>query len=300
MLAGEAARQLEMELHVLDLRSEFEKIIEYFCEEYKSGRTPNPCVVCNRTIKFGRLWEFAKSKGVDLFATGHYARILPTANGKGLFRAVDEVKDQSYALAMIDRTMLDHIILPLGQFTKTQTRQMAKELGLVTATSEESQEICFIPDNDHIGFIENRCPEIVRKGKVIDNEGRVLGEHDGVHRFTIGQRRGIRIAMGEPWFVVKVDAETNTVTLGPKNQVMHKKLLVSNVNWLIEQPRSPLRTMVKIRYNARPVDATVTPEGRQVCIEFDEPASAITPGQLAVFYVDTQVAGAGWIEKVFD
>jgi tRNA-specific 2-thiouridylase len=300
MLAGEAARQLGMELYVLDLRSEFEKIIEYFCEEYKSGRTPNPCVVCNRTIKFGKLWEFAKSKGADLFATGHYARVLPTANGKGLFRAVDEAKDQSYALAMIDRSMFDHIILPMGQFTKTQTRQMAKDMGLVTATSKESQEICFIPDNDHIGFIENRCPEIVRKGKVVDSAGRVLGEHEGIHRFTIGQRRGIRIAMGEPWFVVKVDAESNTVTLGPKNDVLHRKLLAGNANWLIEQPTSPLRAMVKIRYNARPVDAIVTPEGRQICIEFDEPASAITPGQLAVFYADMQVAGAGWIEKVFD
>jgi tRNA-specific 2-thiouridylase len=299
-MAEEAAKQLGIELYVLDLRSEFERIIEYFCQEYKSGRTPNPCVVCNRTIKFGQLWEFAKDKGAEFLATGHYARILPTADGNGLFRAVDEVKDQSYALAMIDREMLEHIILPMGQLTKTQTRQMAKELGLVTATSEESQEICFIPDNDYIGFIESRCPEIVRKGKVVDNKGQVLGEHEGVHRFTIGQRRGVRIAMGQPWYVAKVDAQTNTVTLGPKEDVIHKKLLVSDVNWLIEHPRSPLRAMVKIRYNARPAHAAVNLKDKKVVVEFDEPVSAITPGQLAVFYIhngsDMQVAGAGWIE----
>ncbi len=301
LLAEEAARQLGIELYVLDLRSDFEQIIEYFCEQYKSGRTPNPCVVCNKTIKFGRLWEFARSKGAELFATGHYARVLPTKDGPGLFRAVDEVKDQSYALAMMDRKMLDHIVLPMGQITKAQTRQIAKEMGLVTARSDESQEICFITDNDHIGFIENRCPEIVRKGKVVDNEGRVLGEHNGVHRFTIGQRRGVRIAMGQPWYVVKVDAQTNTITLGPKSDCLHGALLANDVNWLVEQPKSPLRAMVKIRYNARPLDATVTPEERQVSVEFDEPVSAITPGQLAVFYIRQgtylRVAGAGWIEK---
>lgn len=299
--AKETAKQLGIELHIIDLRSEFERIIEYFCREYESGRTPNPCVVCNRTIKFGRLLEFAKSKGADLLATGHYARVMQTANGKGLFRAVDEKKDQSYALAMIDRKMLDHIILPMGQITKTQTRQMAKEMGLVAAGSAESQEICFIPDNDYIGFLEKRCPELVRKGKVIDGSGRVLGEHEGIHRFTIGQRRGVRIAMGEPWYVVKVNAKTNTVTLGPKSDCLHNKLLASEVNWLIERPNSPLRAMVKIRYNARPVNATVSPDASSAGIVFDEPVSAVTPGQLAVFYVkqgaDLQVAGAGWIEK---
>ncbi len=299
--AEEAARQLGIELYVLDLRREFEKIIEYFCREYKSGRTPNPCVVCNRTIKFGRLWEFAKSKGADLFATGHYARVMPTGDGKGLFRAVDEKKDQSYALAMIDRKMLDHIALPMGQITKIQTRQLAKELGLTAAEGDESQEICFIPDNDYIGFIESRYPELTRKGKVIDGQGRTLGEHDGIHRFTIGQRRGIRIAMGQPWYVVKVDAKSNTVTLGPKTDCLHSSLQTGRVNWLIERPNLSLRAMVKIRYNARPVDATVAPAENSVNIEFDEPVSAVTPGQLAVFYIKQeaymQVAGAGWIEN---
>jgi tRNA-specific 2-thiouridylase len=302
--AEQAAQQLGIKLHILDLRRDFEGIIDYFCSEYKSGRTPNPCVVCNKTIKFGKLWEFAKDNGADFLATGHYARILPTEDGLGLFRGLDEAKDQSYALAMMDKKMLEHIILPMGQFTKIQTRQMAKEFGLVTADREESQEICFIPDNNHIGFLESRHPELIRKGSIVDGSGRLLGEHNGIHRFTIGQRRGVRIAMGEPWYVIKVDMKTNTVTLGPKNEVMHRKLLAGDVNWLKKKPRSPLRAMVKIRYNARPVDATVTPENGKAGVEFDEPVSAITPGQLAVFYIrrgtDMQVAGAGWIEKIVD
>ena len=316
--AEQAAKQLGMEFYVLDVRSDFVRIIDYFCGEYKSGRTPNPCVVCNRTIKFGKLWDFARDNGAEFLATGHYARILPTENGPGLFRAVDEAKDQSYALAMMDKKMLDRVILPVGQFTKTQTRQMAKKLGLVAADRKESQEICFVPDNDHIGFLESRRPGLVRKGKVIDGAGRILGEHNGIHRFTIGQRRGIRIAMGNPHYVVKLDAATNTVTLGPKSDCLHTKLLAGNINWLIREPTSPFRAMVKIRYNARPVSATVTPRGNSVSVEFDEPVSAITPGQLAVFYIrqngnmpalrspdsvgtkDEQVAGAGWIEKSLD
>ncbi len=299
--AQQAAKQLGIELHVLDVRDDFEQIIKYFCDEYKAGRTPNPCVVCNKLMKFGKLWEFAKSTGAEFLATGHYARILPTKDGKGLFRAVDEMKDQSYALAMIDRGILEHIILPMGQLTKTQTRQIAKELGLSTASSRESQEICFIPDNNHIAFLENRCPEMVSKGKVIDINGRVLGEHNGIHRFTIGQRRGVRIAMGQPWYVVKIDAETNTVTLGPKDEIMHKELVADEVNWLMKEPASALRAKVKIRYNAKGIDATVTPQGRRAGIELDEPVAAITPGQLAVFYIQEQtnmrVAGASWIEK---
>jgi tRNA-specific 2-thiouridylase len=304
MMAEQAAGQLGIELYVLDVRGDFAGIIEYFCSEYKSGRTPNPCVVCNKTIKFGRMWEFAKSRGADFFVTGHYGRVLPTDDGRGLFRAVDDAKDQSYALAMMERKMLEHIILPMGEFTKTQTRQMANQLGLVAAASKESQEICFIPNNDHIGFLESRCPEMIIKGKVVDSRGRLLGEHSGIHRFTIGQRRGVRIAMGKPWYVVKVDAESNTVTLGPKEEVMHRKLFASGVNWLKERPEVPFGAMVKIRYNARPVEATVSPDGDRVSVEFNEPVSAITPGQLAVFYIRQEigirVAGAGWIEKTLD
>lgn len=300
-LAQRAAKQLGIDLCVLDVRSDFERIIEYFCDQYKSGRTPNPCVVCNRTIKFGKLWEFAKSNGAELLATGHYARVLPTENGPGLFSALDGTKDQSYALAMMDKKMLDHIILPMGQFTKTQTRQMARQMGLVAADSKESQEICFVPENDHISFLESRHPELIGKGKIVDSRGRVLGEHDGIHRFTIGQRRGVRIAKGKPYYVADIDAATNAVTLGPKSEVMRTKLLAGDVNWLAKAPASAFGAVVKIRYNAKPVGATVLPEGSRVCIEFDEAVAAITPGQLAVFYIrqddNMKVVGAGWIEK---
>jgi tRNA-uridine 2-sulfurtransferase len=299
-MAEQTARQLGIELFVLDLRNDFKGIIEYFCNEYEAGRTPNPCVVCNKTIKFGKLWEFAKSKGADFLATGHYARILPTAAGAGLFRGVDEPKDQSYALAMINSGILGHILLPMGNFSKKQTREMARQFGLVTADSEESQEICFIPDNDYVGFLERHSPDIVKTGKIIDESGRVLGEHSGIHRFTIGQRRGVRVAMGQPWYVTKVNAQTNTVTLGPKSEVMCTKLTADKVNWLIEKPASSFKAKVKIRYNAKPVNATVLPQGDSVVIEFDEPVSAITPGQLSVFYINgnagLQVAGAGWID----
>ncbi len=302
--AQRAAEKLGIELHIIDLRSEFERIIEYFCKQYESGRTPNPCVVCNRTIKFGKLWEFAKSKGADLLATGHYARILPTPDGYGLFAAVDQIKDQSYALAMIEKKMLEHIILPIGQFTKTETRKIAQQIKLPTADSKESQEICFIPDNDYISFIENRCPELIRKGTVIDSRGQVLGEHNGIHRFTIGQRRGVRIAMGKPYYVVKVNAKSNTVTLGPKEKVMRIQLMARDVNWLIERPVSRLRAKVKIRYNAQAADATVFAEGNSAGIELDMPAAAITPGQLAAIYIqqgaDIRVAGGGWIDDFPD
>jgi tRNA-specific 2-thiouridylase len=298
------AEKLGIELYVLDLRSDFEQILAYFCSEYKKGRTPNPCVVCNRNIKFGKLWDFAKTNGAQLFATGHYARVFERSGQAGLYAGADFKKDQSYALSMIDRDVLPHIVLPLGNYTKDQTRKMAGEFGLGTELKAESQEICFIPNDDYVGTLEHRCPEIVREGDIVDSSGRVLGKHNGVHRFTIGQRRGLHVAMGKPYYVVKIDAETNTVTLGPREEVMHRKLLATGVNWLIDGPFSPFRACVKIRYNDKGAPAAVTPQADNIIVEFDRPVSAITPGQLAVFYVqegqDCRVAGGAWIDNAFD
>ena len=308
--AEEVARELGIQLYVLDLRRDFEGVLDYFCGEYKSGRTPNPCVYCNRHIKFGRLWDFARSNGADMFATGHYARVLRADNGVGLYEAAFAAKDQSYALAMIDRGVLGHIILPMGGYSKEQTRKMAAEFGLGTEEREESQEICFIPNDDYIRVVEKRCPELVRSGKIVDSSGRILGEHKGVHRFTIGQRRGLRVAMGRPYYVVKIDAESNTVTLGTKEEAMSRRLIAKGVNWLIDEPKSAFRARVKVRYNDRGKAAMVIPEGESAFVEFDEANVAITPGQLAVFYVEetdkgkevqdgiaAKVAGGGWIEK---
>jgi tRNA-specific 2-thiouridylase len=297
MVAGE----LGIKLHVLDLRKDFEQILEYFHSEYRNGRTPNPCVFCNRLIKFGKLWEFAKSHGARFLATGHYARIINHNNDIGLYESANPSKDQSYVLAMIQKDMLPNIVLPMGNYSKDQTRQMAAKFGLSTAQSSESQEICFIPNDNYVAVLEQRCPELVRKGNIVDSSGKVLGEHNGVHRFTIGQRRGLRIAMGRPYYVTKIDAESNTVTLGPKEEVMRNKLLATNTNWLIDEPASIFRAKVKIRYNSKGAIATVIPEDNHVVVEFDEPVSAITPGQLAAFYIQEgkkhRLIGGGWIDR---
>jgi len=294
--AEKVAAQLGIKLHLLDVRKDFEQIIDYFLKEYKRGRTPNPCVVCNRHIKFGRLWDFARANGADLLATGHYARIYDA----GLYETANPLKDQSYVLSMINRDVLKRVVLPMGDYSKQQTRKMAGQLGLHTADKSESQEICFIPDDDYAALLEAKCPELVRKGKIVDVSGRILGEHSGIHRFTIGQRRGLKVAMGRPYYVIKIDAGTNTVTLGTKEEKMHGSLTASGVNWLIDTPQSPFKAKVKIRYNDRGTGATVYPQAGRAKVEFDQPVSAITAGQLAVFYIQDQygsrVAGGGWIE----
>jgi len=297
----DVAKKLGIELHVLDLRRAFERILDYFCSEYKRGRTPNPCVLCNRYIKFGKLWDFALSNGAELFATGHYARILKHNGQPGLYAASDTTKDQSYVLAMIDRAVLQHIVLPMGCYSKHETRGLATKFGLGTAHKAESQEICFVPDHDYVSMLEKRCPELVRKGNITDSSGKVLGEHNGTHRFTIGQRRGLRVAMGKPYYVVKIDAESNTVTLGPKEEVMHRQLRVVGVNWLTHTPESAFRAKVKIRYNDKGAFGRAIPQGDGAVVEFDEPVSAITPGQLATLYTQegaySRVIGGGWIDS---
>jgi tRNA-specific 2-thiouridylase len=298
------AGKLGIKLHILDLRQDFEHILDYFCSEYRKGRTPNPCVFCNRYIKFGRLWDFARDNSADLFSTGHYARILRVNGAVGLYQATDPAKDQSYALSMINKDVLPHIILPLGAHSKAQTLQLSARFGLGTEQKEESQEICFIPNDDYVTVLEQRCPQLSRPGKIVDSSGNVLGEHNGVHKFTIGQRRGLQVAMGRPHYVVKIDAETNTVTLGPKEEVMHKRLLATEANWLTTEPKSPFRATVKIRYNNGGAAAKVTPQENSVVVEFDEPNLAITPGQLAAFYVQqtngSRVIGGAWIDNVID
>ena len=294
------ADELGIKLYVLDVRGDFERILEYFCDEYKRGRTPNPCVLCNRHVKFGKLWDFARAHGADYFATGHYARIMRSNGEVGLYEAASSAKDQSYVLSMLDKEVLAHIILPMGEHNKDEARAMAAMFGLCTASRSESQEICFIPDDDYVALLERRCPELVRKGKIVDSRGNILGEHMGVHRFTVGQRRGLGVAMGRPYYVVKIDAENNTVTLGPKEEVMSSRLVVKGVNWLTGVPVCGFRARVKIRYNGKGAEATVTPEEDGAVVEFGEPVSAITPGQLAAFYVEDggngRVVGGGWID----
>jgi len=295
-------RHLGIPLIVADVRKEFEQIISYFVCEYKSGRTPNPCVYCNRFMKFGRLWEIAQAQGCDYIATGHYADVREVNGVRCLYQAQDKAKDQSYVLSMVRRRMLEHILLPMSGLTKAQTRQLAGELGLATEQKEDSQEICFIPDNDYTAMLQQWCPGILQKGKIIDTQGNELGEHEGISKFTIGQRRGLRVAMGEPMYVVRIDAETNTVVLGRKADVMSRGLIADSFNWLMNPSAEPLEAIVKVRYNHTGAAAAVYPmAGGEIRVVFDEPLSAITPGQAAVVYVQRpdglQVAGGGWIRE---
>ena len=299
--AEKTAGKLGIKLYILDLRSDFERILDYFCSEYTKGRTPNPCVFCNRYIKFGKLWDFARDHGAQLLATGHYARTLKHNGETGIYEGAQPAKDQSYVLSMMNKNILPNIVLPMGERSKKQTRELAAKFGLETVHNAESQEICFIPDDDYVSLLEQRCPELVRKGNIVDSSGKVLGEHNGVHRFTIGQRRGLGVAMGKPYYVVKIDAETNTITLGPKEEVMHRHLQATGVNWLIREPDLAFRAKIKIRYNDAGASGIVSPEKDSVAVEFDEPISAVTPGQLAVFYIQeglyNRVVGGGWIDN---
>lgn len=301
--ARKVAQKLDIEFHVLDLRQQFESINIYFIDQYRRGRTPNPCVMCNREIKFGKLWQFAKSQNADFIATGHYARKISSNGQTGIYEAKNPKKDQSYVLAMIDPEVLPHILLPLGNQDKQTTIEMAKDLNLGLERKGESQEICFIPDDDYVAEIENRCPEMAKEGNIVDVEGNILGTHNGIHRFTIGQRRGLKVAMGIPYYVTKLDPETNTVTLGPKALVMNRKLKTSKVNCLTPWPKRPFQAKVKIRYNSPAKPATVQLLADQTAkITFNEHVSAITPGQLAAVYIQEEknlrLIGGGWIDYV--
>jgi tRNA-specific 2-thiouridylase len=249
------------------------------------------------------LFDYASSKGADFFATGHYAKIIHEENDTFLYAGSTE-KDQSYALAMISRSILPYLIFPLGDFNKAQTRELAKKFGIAVSEKADSQEICFIPDNNYAGKLEELSPEVIKTGQIVDSTGKILGQHSGIHNFTIGQRRGVRVAMGMPWYVTKLDAGANTVTLGPSEELIHKSLIASNPNWLIDIPKEPFAAKIKIRYNHKAVSGMVLPQGDLVKVIFDQPLRAITPGQAVVYYLDTpvgqKVAGGAWIENAID
>lgn len=302
--AEKAAMALGIKLHVIDFRQEFKSILDYFFSQYKAGRTPNPCVYCNRLIKFGKLWEFAREHGAKFLSTGHYARVIKADSGVGLYEATNKAKDQSYVFSMANREALEHLILPMGEYTKDKAKEIAGSFDTGIEHKEESQEICFVPEDDYIRLIEHNCPELIKEGDIVDSGGKILGKHQGVHRFTIGQRRGLKVAMGVPYYVTCIDAENNRVTLGPKDEVMHNKLSASGVNWLIDEPTDVFTAKVKIRYNSRGAIAKVYPKNDRVEIEFDEAVLAITAGQTAVIYIEDEygwrVAGGGWIDSAED
>jgi len=297
--ARRVAARLGLAFYVLDFERQFDRIIDYFADEYRRGRTPNPCVVCNEQLKFGRLVEYADAIGAHYVATGHHARIERRAGRYVLCRGRDPHKDQSYVLAGVDRRLLARMLLPVGAMTKAQVRAYARRVGLDVHDKPDSVEICFAPEGDYTRIVRRRRPEAFQPGPVRDRQGRLLGRHGGIANFTIGQRRGLGIAAGVPIYVTALDASTNTVVVGPRCELFHRRLLADRVNWLVDEPAAPVRAQVKIRYTHTPAPALVEPlpDGRaRVC--FDDPQPAITPGQAVVFYDGALVLGGGWIERV--
>jgi tRNA-specific 2-thiouridylase len=297
--AGDGRRiadRLGIPFYSLDFEREFSRIIDYFTDEYLAGRTPNPCVVCNNWLKFGKLWSFGRQLGADFIATGHYARVVSGPQGPELHRAVDPNKDQSYVLHGIKRSLLPHLLFPVGTLPKSEVRAIARRLGLPVAEKPDSVEICFVPDQDHARLIRERRPDRQTAGHFVDRFGRILAPHDGYERFTIGQRKGLGYAGGARRYVLDIIPETREVVLGDRDDLLSTRLVAERVNWLIDVPETSIRCQVKIRYRHEPAPAVLfVRSADRTEVEFEQPQSAITPGQAAVFYDGSRVLGGGWI-----
>ncbi len=303
--ARRVAERVGFPFYVIDLRSDFTaRVVGNFVSEYLSGRTPNPCVMCNREIKFDRLWRRARAIGADYVATGHYARIRrDQTGGFHLMRAADTSKDQSYFLFSLGQDELSRTLFPLGDITKSEVRSRAREIGLVNAEKPESQEICFVPDGDYARFVERAAGSAsVRAGRVVGPDGRVLGEHRGIHRFTVGQRRGLGIAGGEPLYVREIRPDSADVVVGPRSLLSSAGLVARDVSMVRAAPRdTAIRVEVKARYRQHPVPAMLR-LGDDGCAEvrFAERGPAVTPGQACVFYSGDEVLGGGFIERALE
>lgn len=299
--ARRVSDRLGMPFYALDLNAEFGRIMNYFVAEYARGRTPNPCVQCNNWIKFGKLFDYADSIGAEYVATGHYARLEQRPDGPALLRGVDDGKDQSYVLAGIGRGLLPRMLLPVGGFQKPQIRELAAGIGLNVAEKKDSQEICFVTQGRYDAFVKDRLGEADRGGDFVSTAGKILGQHAGIDGFTIGQRKGLGIALGQPMFVVAIEPETHRVVLGERSDLDRSELTASEANWLVEPPTNgSVRCHAQIRYNSRAAAATleVLDTGR-FRVVFDEPAQGVTPGQAVVCYAADEperVLGGGWIE----
>jgi len=287
---------LDIPLHELNLETEFQNlVINYFCREYNLGYTPNPCIACNQHIKFGLLLDRVLEMGADYLATGHYGRVERLANGYRLLKAVDLTKDQSYFLYRLGQSELQHLLLPLGNLSKREVRKLAAELGLAAHSRHESQDVCFIPDNDYRSFIARHVP--LKSGDVVDTEGKVLGKHTGLAQYTVGQRQGLGLASNKPLYVVKLDITSNRLVVGTKDQLLGNTLLASKLSWVSgEAPKEPVTLSAKIRYRSPDVAAKLCLDDGVAEVQFDQPQRAITPGQAVVFYQGDAVLGGGIIE----
>jgi len=294
------AAELAVPFYVVNFKDDFGRIIDYFVGEYEAGRTPNPCVRCNDWLKFGKLHAYAKQIGARAVASGHYARVETVGGAPRLLRGVDHGKDQSYVLFGAPRDRLSEMMLPIGGFAKSDVRAMAEELGLPVFDKPDSQEICFVPDNDYAGLVERKRPGLVASGPILTREGEVIGEHAGQHRFTVGQRRGIRVARENPLYVLEKDPSTNAVIVGERDELVARGLIARDTNWLLapdemDALREGVRCGVQIRSHGAAMPAVVSFDGQTMRAEFDEPTDAVAPGQAAVCYDGERVLGGGWI-----
>jgi tRNA-specific 2-thiouridylase len=301
--AGSIARALGIKHHIVDFRGIFtEQIISHFCLQYSLGKTPNPCVQCNRQIKFGALLEKAQEISAEAMATGHYARIEKRRSDDRLLlkKGIDRTRDQSYFLYQLTQAQLAAALFPLGSATKNEVKKLAAEMELPLADRRESREICFIPDNDYPRFLREHLTGEIKPGLITDKQGKVLGKHQGVIDYTIGQRKGLGISSREPLYVVDIDSQSNTVIVGGKQDVYATEFIITDLNWVsIDRLTEPLTLKVKIRYLHREAEAVISSiDNANVDVKFAEPQMAITPGQAAVFYQDDMVVGGGTIERV--
>ena len=288
---------LGMPFYALNFKDEFASIMDYFADEYVRGRTPNPCVVCNDRLKFGKLLDYADAVGAKYVATGHYARIGERDGRRVLMRGRDADKDQSYVLFGLRQRVLDRVLFPVGDLTKPEVRAVAGGLDLPVHQKPDSVEICFVPDNDYARVVRQRQPEKFAEGDVVDADGKVLGRHKGIGHYTVGQRRGLGIAAGVPIYVTRLNVLDNQVVMGEADDLLSPALTASKLNFLTEPPTEPFRADVKIRYLHTAAPAIVTPiDGDRVRVDFDQPQRAITPGQAVVFYDGDVVLGGGWID----
>jgi tRNA-specific 2-thiouridylase len=298
--ARKVAQKLGIPHYVTDFRDIFTRtIIAYFYREYSLGRTPNPCILCNRHIKFGILWEKAREMGADFLATGHHARVERDINsGKYLLKkGLDRQKDQSYFLCQLTQEQLGRTLFPIGNLTKNRVRQIARELGLPVAARPESQEICFVPDDNYAKFLKNHTTVTVEPGPILDREGNVLGQHRGIMFYTIGQRKGLGIAAARPLYVTAIERERNTLVVGTKEQTYADELVADNLNWIAAaRPEQPINVKARVRYRHPEAEAIVSPmDETNIYVKFAEPQMAITPGQAVVFYDGDTVIGGGTI-----
>jgi tRNA-specific 2-thiouridylase len=306
--ARRVAEELGFPFYVLNLEKDFERdVVEPFVQSYLEGETPIPCVACNSRLKFASLDRLAQSLGCEKVATGHYARVEfdEGANCYRLLRGADARKDQSYFLWELTQEQLSRVIFPLGELTKTETREIARRSKLTVAEKSESQEICFVPDGDYAGFIdryleaEGRTADAPGAGEIRNTRGETVGSHAGVHRYTVGQRRGLGISAERALYVVQIDAPRNRVVVGTDEELLSRDFIAQGTNWIaFDEPTSPVRAEVRVRYRHLPAPASVEMIGeRRARIVFDEEQRAITPGQATVFYRGDEVLGGGWIAK---